>query len=525
MFLPRISARIATTCDTILNFPSGDAGITTPRACAMLRSTVTANLAAENHHHHPGRRQVHLHERHERRGDQQLVGQRIHDLPERGDLLAAARQVAVEPVGQRRQAEDRRADQLLPHAQNEAPLELRQQHDDQQRHEKDAAERQRVRQIHQDRHASSIKNQHSAIAMDYHRNCMKAILLAGGKGTRLRPLTVHTPKPIVPILNRPFLYYQIDLLRQVPEIDEVILSLNYQPRRIEEIFGEGEGLGLRVRYVVEPMPLGTGGAVRYAGDSLTESVVVFNGDVLTQVDLGGGAAAAPRAQGEGDDRADAGREPARLRAGRDRRRTRNIQRFLEKPGEDEITCNTINAGIYVLEPDTFDRIPEGHGLVDRAQLLPVAHRARRDVRRLRLRRLLDRHRHAGEVPAGPPRHHGWPLSGRAVRRGAASDLLVSPDAKVEQGVELHGPCFIDEGAVVKAGARSPSLLGDRPADPRRRRRGHRRLDHLAERLDRPRRRRPRRRSSAATATSAATRPSIPRCVLGDKTVITDYSKL
>ena len=66
---------------------------------------------------------------------------------------------------------------------------------------------------------------------------MKAILLAGGKGTRLRPLTIHTPKPIVPIFNRPFLHYQIDLLKQVPEIDEVILSLNYQPRRIEEIFG------------------------------------------------------------------------------------------------------------------------------------------------------------------------------------------------------------------------------------------------------------------------------------------------
>src|SRR3970282_1272090 len=114
---------------------------------------------------------------------------------------------------------------------------------------------------------------------------MKAILLAGSKGTRLRPLTVHTPKPIVPILKRPFLYYQLDLLRQVAEIDEAILSLNYQPRRIEEIFGEGDGLGLKLRYVVEPMPLGTAGAVRYAGDSLTESVVVFNGDVLTQVDL------------------------------------------------------------------------------------------------------------------------------------------------------------------------------------------------------------------------------------------------
>ena len=114
---------------------------------------------------------------------------------------------------------------------------------------------------------------------------MKAILLAGGKGTRLRPLTIHTPKPIVPIFDRPFLHYQLDLLKQVPEIDEVILSLNYQPRRIEEIFGDGGESGLGIRYVVEPAPLGTAGAVRYAGESLRESVVVFNGDVLTEVDL------------------------------------------------------------------------------------------------------------------------------------------------------------------------------------------------------------------------------------------------
>ena len=94
---------------------------------------------------------------------------------------------------------------------------------------------------------------------------MKAILLAGGKGTRLRPLTIHTPKPIVPIFERPFLHYQLDLLKQIPEIDEVILSLNYQPRRIEEIFpGDGQDSGLAIRYVVEPSPLGTGGAIRYA---------------------------------------------------------------------------------------------------------------------------------------------------------------------------------------------------------------------------------------------------------------------
>src|ERR671921_1708689 len=185
---------------------------------------------------------------------------------------------------------------------------------------------------------------------------MKAILLAGGKGTRLRPMTVHTPKPIVPILNRPFLYYQIDLLKQIPEIDEVILSLNYQPRRIEEIFGEGQGLGIRLRYVVEPMPLGTGGAVRYAGDSLTESVVVFNGDVMTQVDLG----AVIRLHRERKAKATIVLTPVDNPTAYGLVETdadSNVRRFLEKPNADEITCDTINAGIYVLEPDTFDRIP------------------------------------------------------------------------------------------------------------------------------------------------------------------------
>src|SRR5213079_2169546 len=186
---------------------------------------------------------------------------------------------------------------------------------------------------------------------------MKAILLAGGKGTRLRPLTVHTPKPIVPIFDRPFLHYQLDRLKQVPEIDEVILSLNYQPRRIEEMFGDGGDSGLGIRYVVEPAPLGTAGAVRYAGESVRESVVVFNGDVLTQIDLAALIAlhrdrrarativltpvANPSAYGLVETDAQG-----------------NIQRFLEKPNADEITCDTINAGIYVLEPDTFDRIPK-----------------------------------------------------------------------------------------------------------------------------------------------------------------------
>ena len=354
---------------------------------------------------------------------------------------------------------------------------------------------------------------------------MKAILLAGGKGTRLRPLTVHTPKPIVPIFNRPFLYYQLDLLRQVPEIDEAILSLNYQPRRIEEIFGEGDGLGLRLRYVVEPMPLGTGGAIRYAGDQLTESVVVFNGDVLTQVDLGAvlrlhrerKAKATivltpvenPRAYGlvETDAR---GQRPALPReAGRGRDHLQHHQR------------RHLRARAGDLRSD-----PEGHRLVDRAQLLPVADRARRDLRGLRLRRLLDRHRDAGEVPAGAPGHHGRPLfmRRRFCRQRRDARLGVAEGARVEDGVELQGPCFIDEGAVVKAGARvlPYSVIG--------------RQTHVEE---------------AAVIEESIIWPNgwigreaqiagsilgrnchigrnaviEPGAVLGDKTVITDYSKL
>jgi NDP-sugar pyrophosphorylase family protein len=280
---------------------------------------------------------------------------------------------------------------------------------------------------------------------------MKAILLAGGKGTRLRPLTVHTPKPIVPIFNRPFLYYQIDLLRQVPEIDEVILSLNYQPRRIEEIFGDGGGLGLKLRYVVEPMPLGTAGAVRYAGDSLTESVVVFNGDVLTQVDLAAVLAMHrerkakativltpvenPRAYGLVE--TDAGG---------------NIQRFLEKPGEDEITCNTINAGIYVLEPDTFDRIPrETAWSIERSFFPSLIERGETFVAYVHDGYWID----IG-TPAKYLEVHRDIMDGRYSAPpfdGHGRKAWIAPGARIEDGVEMHGPCFVDDGAVIKQGTK------------------------------------------------------------------------
>ena len=281
---------------------------------------------------------------------------------------------------------------------------------------------------------------------------MKAILLAGGQGTRLRPLTMHTPKPIVPIFNRPFLHYQIDLLKQVPEIDEVILSLNYQPRRIEEIFGDGSDLGITIRYVVEPAPLGTAGAIKYAGDQLTDSVVVFNGDVLTQIDLG---------------------EVIRLHRERRARATivltpvdnptayglvdtdpaGNIRRFLEKPNPDEVTTNNINAGIYVLEPDTFDRIPSNvPWSIVRSYVPSLIERQETFVAYVYNGYWID----IG-TPAKYTEVHRDIMDGRY----AAEPFLgmepprtwIAGDVKIEAGATIEGPCFIDEGVLVKAGAR------------------------------------------------------------------------
>src|SRR5690349_6008463 len=279
---------------------------------------------------------------------------------------------------------------------------------------------------------------------------MKAILLAGGKGTRLRPLTIHTPKPIVPIFDRPFLNYQLDLLKQVPEIDEVILSLNYQPRRIEEIFGDGSDGGLAIRYVVEPAPLGTGGAVRYAGESLHDSVVVFNGDVLTQVDLGAVIAlhrerkakativltpvANPSAYGLVETDAHG-----------------NIQRFLEKPKPEEITTNKINAGIYVLEPDTFDRIPsEVSWSIERSYFPSLIERQETFVAYVYDGYWIDIGTHEKYVQV----HHDI-MDARftAAPFAGASPTWIAPDARIEPGATIEGPCFVDDGVVVRSGAR------------------------------------------------------------------------
>jgi len=168
---------------------------------------------------------------------------------------------------------------------------------------------------------------------------------------------MHTPKPIVPIANRPFLLYQLELLKRA-DVRDVILSLSYQPQKIEDKLGDGTDYDVKISYTVEASPLGTAGAYRNAAGLIRETTVVFNGDVLTDIDINEvirlhrerNAAATivltpvgnPTAYGlvetDGED---------------------HVRRFLEKPKPEEVTCDTINAGIYILEPRVLDYIPEG----------------------------------------------------------------------------------------------------------------------------------------------------------------------
>src|SRR5687767_1210953 len=279
---------------------------------------------------------------------------------------------------------------------------------------------------------------------------MKALLLVGGQGTRLRPLTIHAPKSIVPIFNRPFLHYQLDLIKQVPEIDEVILSLNYQPHRIEEVFGDGSAAGIKLRYVVEPTPLGTAGAVRYAAQGVRDTLVVFNGDVLTQVDL---------------------RALIDFHRGRQARATivltpvdnptayglvetdpeGNVERFVEKPNADEIRCDTINAGIYVLETETLDRIPKDTVYsIERGYFPSLVENKETFVAYTYRGYWID----IGTPEKYRQAHHDI-MAGRFAAppfADAPNSSHIAHDAKIEEGANIQGPCFIDSGAVVKAGA-------------------------------------------------------------------------
>ncbi|MBV9660171.1 MAG: NDP-sugar synthase [Acidimicrobiales bacterium] len=188
---------------------------------------------------------------------------------------------------------------------------------------------------------------------------MKAIVLVGGEGTRLRPLTLRTPKQMLPVGGRPMLERVVHWLAG-HGVDEAILSLGYRPDAFLEAYPGGVCAGVALKYVVEDSPLDTAGAIGYAARtaSLTDPFLVVNGDVLTELDVTSlvrfhrdRSAEATIALTPVDDPSRFGVVPTD--------ETGRVVAFIEKPRPEEAPTNLINAGTYVLEPSVVDRIPEG----------------------------------------------------------------------------------------------------------------------------------------------------------------------
>lgn len=185
---------------------------------------------------------------------------------------------------------------------------------------------------------------------------MKGIILVGGFGTRLRPLTANIPKPIIPIVNKPFLVYQIELLKMYG-ITEIILATGHLSQTIKTILGTGENYGVKIIYSLENQPLGTGGAVKLASKHLKgDGAFILNGDVLTDINL----EKLYRFHKEKKAKVTISLVPVAdpTKFGLvETNENSQIRAFIEKPGPNEITTNMINAGAYYFENEIFDLIP------------------------------------------------------------------------------------------------------------------------------------------------------------------------
>jgi len=183
---------------------------------------------------------------------------------------------------------------------------------------------------------------------------MQAVVMAGGEGTRLRPLTTNRPKPMVPIVNKPMLEHTLNLLKQ-HGFRDVILTLHYLPNVIRDYFQEGDEFDVKLTYLIEEKPLGTAGGVKNAERYLDDTFVVFSGDVLTDIDLS--KALNFHKQTGASATIVLTRVPNPTEYGiviTDK--TGRIKKFLEKPGWGEVFSDAINSGIYILEPDVMKHV-------------------------------------------------------------------------------------------------------------------------------------------------------------------------
>ena len=279
---------------------------------------------------------------------------------------------------------------------------------------------------------------------------MKAVILAGGEGTRLRPLTLRLPKPTAPVADRPLLRHQLDLLATAG-VHEVVFSLAYQPERIQAVFGDGSTFGKKIHYAVEETPLGTGGAVKNAEPHLDSTTIVFNGDILIDVDLPQVVADHKRLKAAATIVLTPVDNPSAyglVETDADGR----VTRFTEKPKDpSQIKTNNINAGIYILESRTLDLMPPGVNYSIERGFFPSL-LSRGD--------LVRGHVHRGYwIDIGTPEKylqvHRDILSRRypvQLDGAARGDGWVHPEARVDPGARLEAPFYIGRRCEVAAEA-------------------------------------------------------------------------
>lgn len=279
---------------------------------------------------------------------------------------------------------------------------------------------------------------------------MRAVIMAGGEGTRLRPLTCDRPKPMVPIANRPMMEHIVELLAR-HGLTEIYVTACYLPEVIEAHFGDGARHGVCMRHLTEETPLGTAGSVKNAESFLNETFLVISGDALTDIDLGAaihfhrrrGAAATlvlKRVENPLDYGVVITRPDGRIR------------QFLEKPSWGQVFSDTVNTGIYVLEPAVLARCPAGRSVDFSRDLFPELLRAGEplfgyvadgywsDIGNL------DEYRRAHiDALDGRVRVR---IAGEAERPG----VWIGPGAEVSPRAQIEGPVIIGAGAHVDAGA-------------------------------------------------------------------------
>ncbi len=278
---------------------------------------------------------------------------------------------------------------------------------------------------------------------------MRAIVLVGGFGTRLRPLTWTVPKQMLDVAGRPMIERVLSHLA-LHGVDEVVLSLGYRPDAFVDAYPNNECSGVRLVYVVEPEPLDTAGAIRFAADAagVNERFIVVNGDVLTDLDLGALVAMHDSAKAEGTIALTQVDDPSHFgvvvidEAGK-------VDSFVEKPAAGEAPSNLVNAGFYVLEPSVLDRITPGQKVNIEREIFPAM---------VEEGTLYARADHAYWLDVGTPQRY---LQASLDLISGVRKAPLENSGTIEVTGELVAPVLLGERVEIAAGAVvANSVLGD-----------------------------------------------------------------